>query len=205
MAETLKALHQAEAPWDGEASPFGGDWRRVMMWLFVAGDALLFAGFLTCYGFARIASPTWPDAAKVFHLGLVTFMTLVLITSGATMASAVQAARAQLWKTVVRFLILTIIGGAIFLGLQIYEWSQLIHEGAGLTQNPWGVPAFSASFFIITGFHGFHVLSGLVLLAITAVRASRGISRSEGLELAGIYWAFVDLVWVFIFPLFYLI
>lgn len=132
-------------------------------------------------------------------------MTLVLITSGATMASAVQAARAQLWKTVVRFLILTIIGGAIFLGLQIYEWSQLIHEGAGLTQNPWGVPAFSASFFIITGFHGFHVLSGLVLLAITAVRASRGISRSEGLELAGIYWAFVDLVWVFIFPLFYLI
>lgn len=188
-----------------EVSVFGGSWRKLMMWLFIAGDALLFAGFLTCYAFLRLASPVWPDAGRIFSLGLVTFMTLVLITSGATMAVAVDSARRQDWKRVVRLLLLTMVGGSIFLGSQAYEWAHFIHEGAGLRSNPWGVPNFSASFYVITGFHGFHVLTGILILAMTAYRSATGKSKTEGLELAGMYWAFVDLVWVFIFPLFYLI
>jgi cytochrome c oxidase subunit 3 len=92
-----------------------------------------------------------------------------------------------------------------FLGCQAYEWTKLISEGASLSANPWGVPHFGAYFFLITGFHGSHVLTGVLILAITALRSARGRSRAEGVELAGLYWHFVDLVWVFIFTLFYLI
>jgi cytochrome c oxidase subunit III len=204
MTEILKTGATTESEWI-EASPFSPHWQKMMMWLFIVGDALLFAGFLTCYAFGRVASETWPDASAVFGLKLVTFMTVVLISSGALMASAVHAARAGQWDKVWRRLLYTIVGGTIFLGSQAFEWAHLIHEGARLNFNPWGVPAFGASFFVITGFHGFHVLSGLVILTIMMFRTSKRLCRAEGLELAGMYWAFVDLVWVFVFPLFYLI
>ena len=97
------------------------------------------------------------------------------------------------------------IGGAAFLGCQAYEWTQLIHEGARLTSNPWGAPQFGQAFFLLTGFHGSHVLSGLVILLITAIRYSMGKTPAQGVEMAGLYWHFVDLVWVFIFTLFYLL
>jgi cytochrome c oxidase subunit 3 len=175
------------------------------MWIFIVGDALLFAGFLAGYGFVRIASPSWPVPSEVFHLPLIALMTFILVSSGATMAAAVEAGRRGAWKTAVRLVLLTALAGAAFLGLQAYEWSELIHKGATLTTNPWNVPAFSASFYLITGFHGTHVLSGVLLLAIVAYRSATGKTKPEGLEVAGLYWAFVDLVWVFIFPLFYLI
>jgi len=100
---------------------------------------------------------------------------------------------------------ITIFGGACFLGCQAVEWSHMIHEGARLSTNPWGAPQFGASFFVLTGFHGSHVLSGLVILTITAIRTALGKTPAQGVELAGLYWHFVDLVWVFIFTLFYLL
>ena len=108
-------------------------------------------------------------------------------------------------KAATRFLFLTILGGAAFLGCQAYEWTHLIHEGARLTSNPWSSPQFSACFFVLTGFHGSHVLSGLVILLITAIRTAMGKTPAQGVEMAGLYWHFVDLVWVFIFTLFYLL
>ena len=96
-------------------------------------------------------------------------------------------------------------GGLCFLGCQAYEWSHLIHEGARLTGNPWGPPQFTQAFFVLTGFHGSHVLSGLVILIITAIRTGMGKTPAQGVEMAGLYWHFVDLVWVFIFTLFYLL
>ena len=202
QADTVGVI---ESPWDGGVSPFAVSWRKLMLWLFIVTDALLFAGFLAGYGFVRLASPSWPVRSDVFHLDFIALMTFTLISSSATMATAVGAARQGHSKVVLRFVLLTILGGLAFLGMQAYEWTTLIRAGARLYTNPWGVPHFSASFFLITGFHGSHVLSGVIILSIVALRTAIGRSRAEGVELAGLYWHFVDLVWVFIFTLFYLI
>jgi cytochrome c oxidase subunit 3 len=191
--------------WGGGVCPFDAGWRKVMMWWFIVTDGLLFAGFLASYGYARILSPDWPDQSSMFSLGYIAAMTFTLITSSATMASAVQASSDARTSLTVRYLLLTIGGGVVFLGMQAYEWSHLIAEGARLTSNPWGNRAFGAYFFLITGFHGSHVLTGLIVLSATAIRLTRGLTRPEGVEMAGLYWHFVDLVWVFIFTLFYLV
>jgi len=207
MSQTLAAHggHAVEAAADVARPPLGVSWQKLMMWTFIVSDGLLFAGLLVGYGFVRIASASWPNRQEVFHLPLIGFMTFLLISSSATMASAVAAAGRADRRATVRFLLLTILGGLAFLSMQAYEWTSLIQEGARLNANPWGVAAFGASFFVITGFHGSHVLSGVVILAITAWRMGAGKSTAGGVELAGLYWHFVDLVWVFIFTLFYLI
>ena len=176
-----------------------------MMWIFIVSDALTFAAFLIAYGFMRKISPEWPKQTHVFNMVLITFMTFMLISSSAVMAMAVAAARARNPKMAVRFLVLTIVGGLIFLGCQAFEWTNLIEEGATLTHNPWGVPQFASSFFVITGFHGFHVFSGVTILAIVALRAAMGKYSADGVENAGLYWHFVDVVWVFVFAFFYLL
>jgi cytochrome c oxidase subunit III len=187
------------------SNPFGISWQKLMMWMFIVTDALLFTGFLAAYGFVRLASPAWPDRSHVFNLQLIGLMTFVLISSSATMASAAAAVARGDRRRLVRFLVLTVVGGSLFLGMQAYEWSHLIREGGTLFSNPWGVPVFTACFFLITGFHGTHVLSGVILLGTTAFRSARGRSTANGVEVAGLYWHFIDLVWVFIFTLFYLL
>jgi cytochrome c oxidase subunit 3 len=201
MAET----HVAESVWSGGVSPFGVSWRKLMMWIFIITDGLLFAGLLAGYGFLRLASPTWPDRSEVFYIPFIVFMTFVLITSSATMGTAVGAARQGDRRWIVRGLALTILGGLTFLGCQAYEWTHLIQEGARLYTNPWGVPHFTACFFVLTGFHGSHVFSGVIILTVTLIRTLLGKATPEGVEVAGLYWHFVDLVWVFIFTLFYLL
>lgn len=191
--------------WEGGVAPFGMSWQKLMMWVFLVTDALLFAGFLAAYGFIRVAGGAWPDQGEVFTMPLIGAMTFTLITSSATMATAVGAAHRKDLKTAARFVLLTALGGAAFLGMQAIEWTQLILEGARLGSNPWGPAAFSSFFFTITGFHGTHVLIGVVILLITATRVRSGKATGEGVELAGLYWHFVDLVWVFIFTTFYLI
>ncbi len=195
-----------EAHWGGGAAPFGATWQKTMMWIFIVTDALLFSGLLCGYGFLRMASPlVWPKQSEVFSIAFIALMTFILITSSATMGTAVGASKLGDRKTAFRFLLLTIAGGASFLGCQAYEWTHVIHEGMRLWSNPWGAPQFGAAFFVLTGFHGSHVLSGLVILIITAIRTAMGKTPAQGVELAGLYWHFVDLVWVFIFTLFYLI
>ncbi len=191
--------------WLGGVSPFGIPWQKLMMWIFLVTDALLFAGFLAAYGFIRLASGAWPDQGEVFAMPYIGFMTFVLITSSATMATAVGASHRGELRFASRFVVLTALGGLIFLGLQANEWTHVIREGARLTHNPWGVPAFSAFFFMITGFHGTHVLIGVIILTVLALKAWRGRVTPLGVELAGLYWHFVDLVWVFIFTCFYLL
>jgi len=191
--------------WGGGKSPFGTDWAKFMMWIFIISDALTFAGFLIAYGFMRSISPVWPKQTEVFSMPLITFMTFDLISSSAVMAMAVGAAQAGNAKAAAKYMWLTILGGAIFLGCQVYEWSHFIEHGARLFKNPWGVPQFAATFFVITGFHGFHVFSGLTILAIVAIRASMGKFSATSVENAGLYWHFVDVVWVFVFAFFYLL
>jgi heme/copper-type cytochrome/quinol oxidase subunit 3 len=183
-----------------------------MMWLFLISDALTFAALLSGYGAMRLTAGAWPRQPEHFNIGLVGTMTFVLICSSATMAVAVGGARRGDRRLVVRFLALTILGGLTFLGLQAYEWTHFIREGARLIGFVSHEPAlaaippmFSATFFVITGFHGGHVTSGVIYLLIMAIRAARGLYSGESIEVLGLYWHFVDLVWVFIFTLLYLI
>jgi cytochrome c oxidase subunit 3 len=194
-----------QADWQGGVSPFGVSWQKLMMWFFLVTDALLFAGFLAAYGFVRLANGTWPVRSHVFSMPFIGLMTFVLITSSATMATAVGAAHRRDLGLARKFVLFTALGGLFFLGCQAREWTGLIMEGARLTANPWGVPAFAAFFFMITGFHGTHVLIGVVILSILAARLRAGRATEAGVELVGLYWHFVDLVWVFIFTFFYLI
>lgn len=191
--------------WSGGQSPFAVGWPRLMMWLFLVSDTLTFAGLLTGYGVMRLSLGRWPVQFQIFNIALVSTMTFILICSSATMAVAVGAARRGDRPRVLRFLLLTVLGGVFFLGAQAYEWTNFIHEGARLFGNPWSIPQFSATFFIITGFHGGHVTGGVIYLLITYLRWARGSIQPESVEIAGLYWHFVDLVWVFIFTLLYLL
>ncbi len=191
--------------WGGGQSPFAVGWPKLMMWLFLVSDTLTFAGLLSGYGVMRLSLGRWPVQSEIFRIWLVGLMTFILICSSATMAVAVAAARRGARSLVLRFLLLTVLGGLMFLSMQAFEWTSFIREGARLFGNPWGIPQFSATFFIITGFHGGHVTAGVIYLLITAIRYARRRIAPESVEIAGLYWHFVDLVWVFIFTLLYLI
>ena len=195
----------AESLWGGGVAPFATSWQKLMMWIFIITDALLFAGLLVGYGVIRVANGSWPDQTEVFHMNFIALMTFTLITSSLFMACAVGGAHAGRKSHVTLYVWLTILGGLSFLGMQAYEWSTVIHEGARLTSNPWGIPQFGSCFFIITGFHGMHVVTGVTILLVVAIRSALGRYSAEGVEIAGLYWHFVDLVWVFIFAFFYLI
>lgn len=305
----------------GDQKPFRASYGKLMMWYFLLSDAFTFAGFLIAYGALRFSSQTWPVPDRVFStfpggyhdmpLIFVTLMSFVLIISSATMVRAVQEGHRENKRGVVFWMLLTIIGGAAFLGCQAWEWTNLIfkehmsvtrntfgtHTEAGRYVNVDGEPsgeefkagetylihravlraeasaeelaaaedhggtdnhagehhagpvvveqfgvdlgdkfidsngfikrkfvtesnekgqeefgpaAFGALFFFITGFHGFHVFSGVLFLLIVMVNSASGVyaARKNGYEMVekiGLYWHFVDLVWVFVFLVFYLL
>lgn len=208
MADNALATAPADIHWNGGVSPFGVSWQKLMMWFFIVSDSLLFAGFIGTYGFVRLSHPeAWPVIAEVFHLEFITLMTFTLISSSLTMAVAVSAARHGDRARVAKFLLLTVVGGALFLGMQAFEWSEVLGQGWTVSTSPdlALTPSFGSCFFVITGFHGTHVLIGVVILLITLRRFKAGKTPAEKVELAGLYWHFVDLVWVFLFTLFYLI
>jgi len=201
----MTTMVETESRWTGGVSPFGMSWSKLMMWWFIVTDALLFAGFLGGYGFSRLGSSNWPKVEEFFSLPYLTVMTFVLISSSATMACAVAAAKANDRSAVVKFTALTMVGGIAFLGMQAYEWAHFIGEGGRPWANPHGDARFGSYFFLVTGFHGTHVLIGVLILLIATLRAKAGRFSGNGIEVAGLYWHFVDLVWVFIFGCFYLI
>ena len=282
---------QQEESWKGAAEPFNASYGKLMMWYFLLSDAFTFAGFLIAYGALRFSMPTWPLPDFVFSslpggihekpLIFVTIMTFILIFSSVTMVRAVQEGVYNNKRGIVKWMFLTIIGGAAFLGCQAWEWTTLINgENMSITRNPFGTHlqdgeyleakinehtgvaepkefkanttyliepkmvdekplydatgsqvfdqrmfkyadgtvgkeefgprAFGALFFFITGFHGFHVFSGLVFLTLIMLNVMSGLyekrnNKYEMVEKIGLYWHFVDLVWVFVFLVFYLI
>jgi cytochrome c oxidase subunit 3 len=179
--------------------------KKLGMWLFLVSDAFTFTTLFLAYAYVRSAAPSWPTPFA-FSPGILfsTLMTVVLLTSSLTMVLAVQAMKEGDRRRTVRWILATMLGGAIFIGLHLTEWRHLIAEGVTLTSNPWGVPLFGAAFFGLTGLHMAHVASGLVYLAVIAAGASRGRFGAEDVEVSGLYWHFVDLVWMFLFPLVYL-
>ena len=189
-----------------EASPYGIPSRKLTMWLFIVSDAITFGALLFGYGYLRVASTDWPAPFK-FNPSIVNvmIMTVVLITSSLTMLGAVDAAKLGDKLKTKRFLGSTILLGVIFAGLHIREWFAMIDEGVRLFQNPWGSPLFGATFFSITGLHLLHVICGVVAIAVISRGFSRGTLNAGHVETTGLYWHFVDLVWMFVVPLIYLL
>lgn len=205
----------------------GVPWSKAMMWGFLLSDIFIFACFLVSYMAARIAAvDPWPNTSEVFALQiagrdipllLIAIMTFILISSSGTMALAVKSGYERRRVATGCLLMVTAVLGASFVGMQAFEWTKLIHEGVRPWGNPWGAAQFGATFFLITGFHGTHVSIGVIFLLIMAGKVMRGSldterrgfltgrrGRYEMVETLGLYWHFVDLVWVFIFAFFYL-
>src|SRR5271156_3311960 len=189
-----------------EESPYAIPSRKLTMWLFIISDAVTFGALLFAYGYLRVASSDWPTPFKLSPSILnVMIMTFVLITSSLTMLGAVDAARLGDKAKTSRFLWSTILLGAIFAGLHIREWIGMIGEGVRLFQNPWGSSHFGATFFSITGLHLLHVLCGVIAIAVVARKFDNGSLTAGHVETTGLYWHFVDLVWMFVVPLIYLL
>jgi len=178
-------------------------WGKLMMWVFLCSDAMSFAGLLAAYGAVRLGSSDWPIPASKLDVPLTALNTFILICSSVTMVKALASIREGNRKGLVLFLLGTIAGGLTFLGIQAYEWTHLIEHGLTAPSS-----LFGATFFVLTGFHGCHVFSGFVYLACIAVRAARGGYTRENnspVEIAGLYWHFVDLIWILVFTFVYLI
>lgn len=221
MTEATVTQTNSGTDWSGGRSPFRVSWGKLMMWYFLVGDSFSFASFLITYGALRFSYESWPKPNDVFNsfpflegiklpLGFVSFMTFTLIMSSVTMVLAVHYGNHEKNKKKVSlWLFFTIIGGIIFLSCQAWEWNHLISEGMNMHHNPFGASAFGWLFFTITGFHGFHVLTGVVINCLTLNKVANGDYDRKGsyemIEKIGLYWHFVDLVWVFVFMAFYLL
>jgi cytochrome c oxidase subunit III len=193
-------------PWSGGASPFGINSKKLGMWLFIVSDTLTFSALLVSYAYVRLATPDWPRPFEIWPaIAKSSFMTFVLLSSSLTMVLAVAAAHRHDAKKAVRYLIFTMICGAAFVLIHATEWVTLFHEGVTPWSNPWGVPLFGGTFFGLTGLHMLHVTIGVAYLAIICAGYSKGKWTADHVEVSGLYWHFVDLVWMFIFPLVYLL
>ena len=270
MAGKTENISRSEL-WGGDGSPFRISYGKQWMWMFLVSDALTFGGLLTAYCFARHQAPSWPIGEETFNampflgngfpLLYVALMTFILIVSSVTMVLAVEAAHRLDKKGVIKWLLLTVIGGFFFVGSHAWEWYHFIHgthfgsiltsqgwavvdynaanelilnmgrgitivgaeatsllenatatmQGANLLENEYApmVPQYANFFFFITGFHGFHVFSGVVFNLIILINVVKGVYDKRGhyemVEKVGLYWHFVDLVWVFVFTFFYLL
>jgi cytochrome c oxidase subunit 3 len=210
------AMHAGHA--ESYESPLTPEsWGKLGMWVFLVGDAMSFGTLLAGYGAIRYGSADWPKPYEVLGIWLTAGMTLLLIVSSVWMVKGLAAIQRNDYAAFRKFIGLTILGGVIFLACQAYEWTHLIHEGLGLTS--WtlhtktgevhtGASLFGTTFFIITGFHGMHVTGGVIYLLCILLRGMSGAYSSTNynpVEIAGLYWHFVDLVWIMVFTFVYLI
>ena len=197
--------------WGGGVHPYRIGHRKLGMWLFIMSDSLTFGALLVAYSYARVASVNWPTPFP-FSPSIVfsTAMTLVLLSSSLTMVFAVSASKRGKRGAARKWILATMVLGLTFVVLHMMEWKHLIGEGLAPFQLPdewlkaWpgASPLFGSTFFGITGLHMFHVLTGVIYLGVVAARIKK---LNEDVEVAGLYWHFVDLVWMFVFPLIYLL
>jgi cytochrome c oxidase subunit III len=186
-----------------EESPFSIPSRKLAIWLFIIGDAATFAAILVAYGFLRNGMPDWP---RPFHSAVnVAIMTFILITSSLTMLLAVRAGKDGNRSAATQWIFITVACGILFAILHIREWIGLIGEGMTMSKNPWGTGVFGAAFFGVTGLHLMHVTAGVIALIVVGLRYRSGHLNTGHVETAGIYWHFVDLVWMFVVPFMYLL
>ena len=177
--------------------------KKLAMWLFIIADTMTFAACLVAYGFVRNGTSDWP---RPFHsITNVALMTFILLSSSLTMLIGLRSARVGDKAGAFRWIMITAALGVVFALLHIREWMGLINEGMTLFKNPWGTGLFGASFFSITGLHLTHVTGGIIALIAVGVRYKGGRYNADDIEVLGLYWHFVDLVWMFVVPLVYLL
>ena len=188
---------------------------KFAMWLLIVADAMGFIGLIAAYIVVRAGDgvmklvdgkevPAWPplDIQPELGIELTSGMTFLLILSSVTMVTALARITKGDVAGLRKWLLLTMIGGATFLGLQVYEWQHLIHLGMSPKVHNYG-----AFFFVLTGYHGLHVFSGVTYLTCIWIQAGRGKYTAEShspVELVGLFWHFVDLVWIILFTIVYL-
>jgi len=207
---TLALRHQFDnVEQQKDASTFG-------MWVFLVTEILFFGGMFCCYTVYRSMYPSaFGHASNHLDVMLGAVSTAVLICSSFTMACAVNSAATGAKNALAGFLWVTILFAAAFLVIEMSEWRMLYKEGLMPGFNftyrdidPAHVQLFFCMYFAMTGLHASHVTIGIVLLAVMAIRASKGVFTPQyytPIEISGLYWHFVDLVWIFLFPLYYLI
>jgi cytochrome c oxidase subunit III len=206
MSSHASAVSPTGSVWEGGQSPYATNSKKFGMWLFLISDSLTFSAMLFAYTYSRVTNPDWPkpfdfSPAIIFS----TIMTFCLLSSSLTMVLAVHSMNHGDRKATVRWILATMVGGGAFVVLHMSEWLKLINvEHVTPLNNPWGVPLFGGTFFALTGLHMTHVICGLIYLTIIATGVGRGKFKAEDVEVSGLYWHFVDLVWMFIFPLVYL-
>jgi cytochrome c oxidase subunit III len=195
----------------GGVAPFTANTKKLGMWLFLLSDSLTFSTAILAYAYVRLASSAWPRPFEIWPaIANATFLTVILLSSSLTMVLAVAAAHRDQVRKAVIYIILTAIGGAAFVVLHLMEWFRLFAEGV----TPWfnnyvvngqrGDPLFGGTFFGLTGLHMLHVSIGVIYLCIMAIGFGRRKFNADHVEVSGLYWHFVDLVWMFIFPMVYL-
>jgi heme/copper-type cytochrome/quinol oxidase subunit 3 len=182
-----------------EESPYAIPSRKLAMWLFIISDAVTFGAFLFAYGYIRVAASSWPRPFETGSVINVIVMTFVLITSSLTMLGAVDSAKAGYKSKAMKFLYSTMALGALFAALHLREWFELFARHITISSG-----LFGQTFFSITGLHLLHVISGVIALLVISTKYSRGALTPGHVETVGLYWHFVDLVWMFVVPLVYL-
>lgn len=176
---------------------------KLGFWVFLGSETLFFGSFIATYMVYKHESVVGPYPIDLFSIGLTSFSTFVLLMSSLAMVLALDALQHRTRKQAIIFTLATAALGMVFLGCQAYEFTHFYHEGLTLQKN-----LFGSTFFILTGFHGAHVSIGvmwLLMVAIDIARGRTGPRESLRLEIAGLYWHFVDIVWIAIFTLVYLI
>ena len=188
-----------------EERPFAIPSSKLVMWLFIISDACTFGAVLFAYGYIRNSAADWPGVFESASIWNSLLMTFILVSTSLTVLLAVKAAQAEDRAGAFRWTMITAAGGLLFMLLHIREWLSLIGQGARLFQNPWGAPLFGALFFFITGLHMAHVLGGVVALTVVGLSYKAGRYAARHIEIWALYWHFVDLVWMFVVPLVYLL
>jgi len=186
-----------------EPTSLGVDNRKLAIWTFIASEVMFFTGLIVTYMVMRGRSVSGPYPADVLSVPVVAVNTFVLLASSFTMVTALSAIQQGDVGRMRRFLVATAVLGLIFLSGQAYEFTSLGLDGASLSGN-----LFGATFFTLTGFHGMHVFVGVIWIAFVLARAFRGgVTQDNHLavELVGLYWHFVDIVWIIIFTVVYLL
>jgi len=179
---------------------------KIGMWIFLLSDANMFAGLLLAYGILRGGSNVWrPPDQPSLGINFTAGLTFLLICSSVTMVLAYAAMADGNRKRAVRFLLLTALGGFLFLCGQYQEYFGIWHPGLSKQGLDFGSSAYASTFYVVTGFHGAHVFSGVVLLLLTALYTGRGKATVHDVEAVGLFWHFVDLIWILVFTLIYLI
>ena len=176
---------------------------KLAMWVFLGSECLLFGGLISTFLLYKNQSAGGPELHDLFDIAFTSISSFVLLMSSLTMVLSVSAVQRGDIRALRSWLLVTALLGTVFISGQVYEFQEFLNEGLGFTTSP-----ASSAFFTLTGFHGAHVTIGIVMLMSTLILSFRGTinqQRAEAVEIVGLYWHFVDVVWIIVFTVVYLI